>query len=51
VLQTPEPQLFRVAGYSITSSARSKIDGYRKAKRLGGLEVYDHLEFGRHLNG
>ena len=25
--------------------------GYRKVKRLGGLEVQDHLEFSRHLNG
>jgi hypothetical protein len=25
--------------------------GYRKAKRLGGLNVYDHLKFSRHLNG
>ena len=25
--------------------------GYRKVKRLGGLEVQDHLEFYRHLNG
>ena len=25
--------------------------GYRKSKRLGGLEVHDHLKFCRHLNG
>jgi hypothetical protein len=25
--------------------------GYRKIKRLGGLEVQDHLKFSRHLNG
>src|SRR5262249_3816062 len=24
--------------------------GYRKAKRLGGLEVHDHLKFGRKLH-
>jgi hypothetical protein len=50
--------------YSITSSARSIIDGgtarsmgvrqdrwgYGKAKRLGGPEVNDHLELGRELH-
>jgi len=25
--------------------------GYRKAERLGGLDVDDHLELGRQLNG
>ena len=25
--------------------------GYGKAERLGGLEVHDHLELGRKLNG
>ena len=25
--------------------------GYRKAKRLGGLEVHGHFEFCRQLNG
>jgi hypothetical protein len=24
--------------------------GYRKTERLGGLEVYDHLKFGRKLH-
>jgi hypothetical protein len=35
----------------MTSVARSTTDGgYRKAKRLGGLEVHDHLELGRELH-
>ena len=35
----------------MTSSSRSRIDGgYGEAKRLGGLEVQDHLVFHRKLH-
>jgi hypothetical protein len=37
--------------YSMTSSAQHNRWGYRKTERLGGLEVQDHLELGRKLNG
>ena len=31
-------------------SAQQKRWGYRKPKRLGGLDVHDHLELGRELH-
>ena len=35
----------------MNSCARSRIDGgYGKTKRIGGLEVQDHLELGRKLH-
>src|SRR6516165_3130006 len=44
-------QLFRPRGlFDHLVGANQNRWGYRKAKRLGGLEVQDHLEFCRKLH-
>jgi len=37
--------------FDLLISAQQYRWGYRKTERLGDLEVHDHLEFCRELNG
>jgi hypothetical protein len=37
--------------FDLLVGAQQDLRGYRKAERLGGLEVHGHLELGRKLNG
>jgi len=37
--------------FDLLVGAQQNRWGYRKTERLGGLEVQDHLELGRKLNG
>ena len=50
-LQASNPQLLGRRGlFDNLVGAKQDRWGYRKAKRLGGLKVYDHLEFCRQLH-